>query len=97
MKIKSTSWSPAPQEKTEYVPDMSLVKLGLLALVMATLSNALAIYCVVKVLNWQEIISTPLEWGAALALGAVYVVIRSVNNVFFGTRDPSHPPPSNGK
>lgn len=86
MKMKSTAWN-APQEQEDYVPDMKLIKLGVAAVILAVMSNALVVYLAFKILNWQELVDATVEWSAALAIAGVYIVARTLDNVFFGRKN----------
>ena len=45
-----------------------------------------AIFCVVRILEWQNVFDFTISWGASLLLGLIYVVMRSVDKAFFRTR-----------
>jgi hypothetical protein len=59
---------------------------GLFGLMFGVVIYSAAIFCVVRILEWQNVFDFTISWGASLLLGLIYVVMRSVDKAFFRTR-----------
>lgn len=91
MKITSGSWNDRnggidqDDVSTDTIVIEAMVA-GLFGLMFGVVIYSAAIFCVVRILEWQNVFDFTISWGASLLLGLIYVVMRSVDKAFFRTR-----------
>lgn len=89
MKITSGSWDRRSNFQddisTEFV-SIGAFTVGIFATVFVSAIYGAAVFALVKILRWQDIVAFDLQWGAALLIGMVYVAIRTIDQAFFRER-----------
>lgn len=84
MKMTTSSWKK-PAETEAYEPNVTLIRAGVVGLVLAVAINGTILFLTTRILSNEEIIGWRLDWRSSYGLATIYVIGRGFDRVFFKT------------